>query len=62
MRLLSVQDALLFRFQLIIPAIFRNFAAINKVDGIDVQEANPAYTSCIETDGSHEPQTDEILI
>ena len=41
---------------------FYNFAAINKVDGIDVQEANPAYTSCIETDGSHEPHTDEILI
>jgi len=28
MRLLSVQDALLFRFRLIIPAFFRNFVQI----------------------------------
>lgn len=27
MRLLSVQDALLFRFRLIIPAFFSNFAS-----------------------------------
>ena len=31
MRLLSVQDALLFRFRLIIPAFFRNFAACRKL-------------------------------